>query len=61
MVSFADPVTPRLKPRRPKLAAGDTCAVCGRELAPLPEPVYSRVTGRRFCSPAIGHLKGRKA
>ena len=55
MVSMADPVEPRSKPRV------YLCAVCGRKLTTDPGVSYrSRKTGRRFCSPAIGHLKRRK-
>jgi hypothetical protein len=55
MVSMADPVKPRTFTRRYE------CAVCGRNLTADPNVSYrSRKTGRRFCSPAIGHLKRRK-
>ncbi len=57
MVSFADPVT-RRKPA--KTVPTYPCAICGRTITAA-EAVYSRFSGRRFCSPAIGHLKRRKA
>ncbi|MCR4341849.1 MAG: hypothetical protein NUW01_18390 [Gemmatimonadaceae bacterium] len=48
--------------RKPKAKAVPVypCAVCGREITAA-QAVYSKFTGRRFCSPAIGHLKRRKA
>ena len=55
MVSFADPFTRR----KPKLVPVYPCAVCGREITAA-QAVYSRFSGRRFCSPTIGHLKRRK-
>ncbi len=56
MVSIADPPRPRTYTRM------YVCAICGRKLTADPNVSYrSRKTGRRFCSPAIGHLKGRPA
>lgn len=59
IVSFADPVT-RRKP--PKATPVGPCAICERPLTADPARSYrSDFTGRWFCSPAIGHLKRRKA
>ena len=45
--------------RKPKPVPVYPCAVCGREITAA-QAVYSNWSGRRFCSPTIGHLKRRK-
>ena len=55
-MNVADPVARR----KPKPVPVYPCAVCGREITAA-QAVYSKHTGARFCSPAIGHLKRRKA
>ena len=55
MVSMADPVTRR----KPKPVPVYPCAIYGREITAV-QAVYSKWSGRRFCSPTIGHLGRRK-